>query len=287
MKYDNRFFRLKEILCGYISSEEARNSEELRIKRGARYVVRRNGINVIGDTVISNSMFDNMFSAVCRGSYHTYADSAIKGFIPAGEGIRVGVSGQAVCDDRRIINIKDIDYMVIRIPRFIRGICGPLTERIRENGGGVMIYSPPGVGKTTVLRDLACTLSSPPINGRVILIDARNELYLSEMKSFPLISSFCGYPKGQAVEAAIRASSPDYIISDEIGSNDEAKAISENVGSGVAFIASAHASSVGELLSKPAVSLLDKIGAFNSYCGIERRKNGAVVYNFFPDKENA
>ena len=144
----------------------------------------------------------------------------------------------------------------------------------------MLIYSPPGAGKTTLLRDISVSLASPPYCSRVVISDERNELYIPEMYDIPYICAFCGYPRGQAVEAAVRSASPDYIISDEIGSASEAEAMLGHIGSGVSFIASAHASSLEEVMRKPSLAGLHGNGAFALYCGVRRSIGNRYEFSF-------
>ncbi|MBQ7646608.1 MAG: Flp pilus assembly complex ATPase component TadA [Clostridia bacterium] len=199
--------------------------------------------------------------------------------------MRVGVVGRAVLRGGQIDNIKDIDYLAIRVPHLIIGICAPLLARIRalERGKGLLIYSRPGVGKTTVLRDLSLSLASTPYNSKIAVIDSRQEIRLPEMERFPLICFYSGYPKGQAIEAAIRSVSPDFIISDEIGSGNEASALFNAVNSGVSIIATAHAGSKNDAMNKPLLTELIERGAFSLFCGLERDKNNRTSFIFDED----
>jgi len=212
----------------------------------------------------------------------------VQGYIALGDGYRVGVCGSAVLRDGVITNLSDIISVVIRVPRDIRGLCRPVCEFMQRTNfsQGVLIYSPPGVGKTTLLRDTAYTLASEPYNKRIAIIDSRKELYTGYLKSSSFIDPYIGYPKGKGIELAIRTMAPDIIICDEIGNREETDAILDNQSSGVPIIASAHGSDLSALIMRENMAKLYKSSVFGCYMGISRRSgNGKYRYEIYESEE--
>lgn len=274
--------RLSEILGEDMPGIAKRHGlEEIRLKRNTCPYVKINGRGTLIDNIITDNAFENILNRICRNSYHSHADTVKRGYINAGEGIRVGVSGRAITDRDSIVNIVNIENMTIRIPRLIRGVCHPLYKMISqsESSISILIYSPPGVGKTTLLRDLALRLADAPSYKRIVLLDAREELYIPGMDTTPLLSVYRGYPKDLAIEAAVRTMTPDFIISDEIGSPGEAEQIRQYQNSGVSFIATAHGSELDGLLRRPSMAILHEEECFDLYCGITREP-GTDSYKF-------
>lgn len=267
--------RLKEILGQDLYCMFKRtNAEEIRIKRNAFLVIKDHNRMEISERYVSSQDFDNIFERACNYSYHSHEDTIKKGYVNAGEGIRIGLCGRAVTDNDIIASIADIEYLVIRIPHYISGVCCPIIEHLGvKTDKSILLYSPPGVGKTTLIRDISVRLSSKPILKRVVLLDTRQEIYLNEMSENPLIAVYSGYPKKNALEAAIRTMSPDYVITDEIGSNDEAEALIKYQNSGVSLIATAHADSLESLLHRQGIRPLHDYKCFDAYCMISRYKN--------------
>ena len=126
---------------------------------------------LLGDTVSGEEMSATVAN-FCHGSLHSFEKTMAEGYIPLGNGCRVGVCGKY--SEGSIIEVTSIS---VRIPRSIYGIGDGLCKRLLMRCGGMLLYSPPGVGKTTLLRDIASTLSSPPYLKRVSIIDSRNEIY--------------------------------------------------------------------------------------------------------------
>lgn len=219
---------------------------------------------------------------LCHGSVYAYSDTIKAGYIQPGEGIRVGVCGTLAADGRAVREITSIN---IRIPHIIRGVCEQLmgiccgAERVKST----LIYSPPGVGKTTALREIASRLGGP-LSRRVALIDTRGELYIPEMFSETMCDVLTGYSRAAGIEIATRTLSPEVIICDELGDSEEAAQILGCAGAGVPIIASAHASSLYELLARPNIRMLHNNRIFEGYAGLSREYvNGSLSACFSCD----
>ncbi|MDF2686044.1 MAG: spoIIIAA [Clostridia bacterium] len=207
------------------------------------------------------SEIEEMFSYICQLSVYTHTDELKKGFITAKGGHRVGVAGSAVIKDGVIEGIKDISTLNIRISRDIIGCADKLITEINKDRtvSNTLILSPPGGGKTTILRDIARSLSYKKF--KVCVIDERSEI-CSVYKGIPQhdIGIHCdvldGYPKGIGIIQALRTLSPEVIFCDEIGSRDEVDQILQGMNSGVSFILTAHAGTIKEALNRKVLKEL-------------------------------
>lgn len=255
--------------------------EEIRLHCGRRVTLTSSGRNISTSAVLTRQEIDRTLTRLCEGSVYAFRDTIAEGYIGLRGGVRVGVCGRAALSGGKICGVYDIDTLVIRIPHPSPPLGGEIADFIRKNGftSGVLIYSPPGVGKTTLLRSLAKMMSTGENAVRVSVIDTRGELGYSLGDSSLCLDILSGYPKHIGISIAARTLSPQVIICDEIGSRAEADAICEAQGCGVPLIATAHASSVCELLARSGMNLLHKTGCFGAYVGISRSGNFGFSYD--------
>lgn len=220
---------------------------------------------------------DSFIYKFCRGSVFTHEKTITENFITV-DGIRVGLG----CTDRQS---TDSAYAVssvnIRLARHIKGCSAKLSEHICENGfedgKGILIISSPGVGKTTLLRDLAASLSCGDCGElyRVCVIDERNEIYMEHVFENCCADFISGIDKCSGIERATRLLSSQIIICDEIKDKREAEEITLMKNGGIVFIASFHADSFDSALKKQYIKKMFEEGVFSYLYLLER--NGAKV----------
>ncbi len=242
---------------------------EIRLRLNKPLVLTIHDSNVNGCIRCTREHIDQTVRALCGNSMYSHFHTIREGYIDAGNGIRAGVCGQAIAEHGKISAVKDITSVSIRIPRRVKGAADPIYQMIREANyrANVLIYSPPGVGKTTLLRELAVLLSSGQNAKRVAVVDTRSELspWTEEAE---MADYLIGYPRSTGIETAVRTLSPQYIICDEIVTTEDADALITAAGSGVRFCASMHADSYASLSRHPAAKKLKDYGAFDLFVGL-------------------
>jgi stage III sporulation protein AA len=255
--------------------------EEIRLHCGRRVTLTSRGKNITTPVILTRSEIDTLLVHLCDGSVYAYRDTISEGYISLRGGIRVGVCGRAAISGARISGVYDIDTLVIRIPHSSPPLGKEIVELMREESftRGVLIYSPPGVGKTTLLRSLAVMLSSGKEPHRVSVIDTRGELAYSLDSPSLCLDLLSGYPKHVGLALASRTLGTEIMICDEIGSRADAEAICEAHNCGVPLIASAHAASVRELLGRTGIGMLHRAGTFGAYVGITRAGDFSFTYD--------
>ena len=256
-------------------------AEEIRLRADRRVYLTLGGPdgkkNLQLSYLLGKDELALIFERMCGGSLYAYGESIIKGFISLGGGVRVGICGRASLEGGRIRGIYDISSLNVRLPCGVFHIeCGLLTPIVNSvrMGGGVLIYSPPAQGKTTLLRSLCAALSSGERQMRVAVVDSRDELGIIPHPSEHSIDVLSGYPKPEALSIATAFMNPEVILCDEIGSSDEARAILEAQNCGVPLIATAHGDDLRSLLQRPQIRLLHDASVFSLYIGIRICENG-------------
>lgn len=249
--------------------------EEIRLRRDRRASLTLPSGNCMLETVLDGATVDATLTGMCSGSLYAYSDTINQGYISLPGGVRVGVCGKASCEGDRLIGVREVTSLVIRIPHRARAVGAPIRRLLHEfdYGRGVLIYSPPGVGKTTLLRGVISQLASgeggySPI--RTAVVDTRGELSFSNGGRELCLDVLSGYPRALGIEIATRTLSAQVIVCDEIGDYTEAMALVSSHNCGVPLIASTHASSVDELLRRTGIMLLHEARVFGAYVGISR-----------------
>ena len=215
------------------------------------------------------------FFSLCEGAIYAHRDDIKEGYLTIEGGIRVGICGQARYEGGVFVGVSNISSLVFRIPTSSSSNTELIYDAWRDAKSGMLIYSPPGVGKTTALRSLVAMIGGGRCGSQVAVVDERCEFIPEEYKSAS-VDILRGYRRAEGIEIALRVLSAEVICVDEIGCSSEAEAMLESLNSGVRFIASAHASSYTELAQRVNIKPLFENKVFDVFVGLSL-KNGARV----------
>ena len=250
--------------------------EEIRIRRKRQAYIVSGGRNILINFIASDDEMIRILKIISHYSLYAYRDTISQGYISLGGGIRIGIIGNASVENGTIVGVYEISEFAIRIPHSIRVNCDEMVKLSRYSS--LLIYSPPGVGKTTLLRSMIYKISQGYDAKRVAVIDTRGELCFDLEGEDLLVSVLSGYPRKKGIEIAVRTMNAQIIFCDEIGDEQDAYAITDAQGAGIPIVASCHGSSVAEILSHTGIYNLHKAKIFHHYVGLERGKNKDFLY---------
>ena len=138
--------------------------EELRIRINKPIIIKVDQNNIILKYIVSEKEILEIFEKICENSVYSYRKQICEGFITIKGGHRIGLTGNVVMEEQKIVNINYISSLNFRIARQKIDCSKKLLRYVinieKNNIYNTLIISPPGCGKTTILRDLIRTISN-------------------------------------------------------------------------------------------------------------------------------
>lgn len=234
--------------------------EEIRIRVSKPIIFKFNQQETIIDHLITTEDILEILEKITENSIYSYQKQICEGFITLKGGHRVGITGNVVMENDRVININYIYSLNFRIARQILGISEKIMNEIYCNDQiyNSLIISSPGAGKTTLLRDLIRNVSQYKTVG---VVDERGEIaamYKNEPQNDMglKVDILNNISKSLGMKMLVRSMAPDVICADEIGTKEDIEAIKYAVTSGVKGIFTAHGNSLEDIEKSPILKEL-------------------------------
>lgn len=226
----------------------------------------------------------SMIKFISSYSLYAYEDEMRRGFITMQGGHRIGVAGQVVMENGKILSISHIYFLNIRVAKEKKGCAKKIVPYLihRNTIYNTLFVSPPGVGKTTYLRDVIRTLScgNEQFSGmKISIIDERSEIAacrqgIPQNDIGPRSDVLDGCLKSFGMLLMLRSMAPQIIAVDEIGSREDCHAIEQAIYCGSKIIGTVHAYDMKELSQKIYIKEMLQQRMFGRIILLEKGENG-------------
>lgn len=252
---DDVILAIRNLNIKYVSEIRLRKGQPVIIEYLGEYIyVNRYGKCSDLSRAIRIDDVNAVLIAAMDGSVYAYSEQLKNAFITVDGGVRIGIGGEYVTENGKITAVRHVTSLNIRIPHEIVHCAQKLCEIYDLYGlHSTLLYSKPGLGKTTMLRSVAQTLSK---SNNVLVFDERSEISAVGGNGVGYnLGERCDVIRGSnklsAFVNAIRAMKPDVIITDELYGEQDLHAVQYACDCGIAVIASTHVTDKDVLKNLP------------------------------------
>ena len=271
------------------------NLQEIRLRAGKPLIFMYRGEELIPEQekgqryIVSKEEIKELMEYISSYSLYAFEEDMKPGFITVGGGHRGGIAGQAIIEGGKVRNLRYITSVNVRMSHEITG-CGdkvfPFVTKCRRPLHTLLV-SPPGCGKTTLLRDMIRQISNGNSYTKAMtvgVVDERSEIAgcyhgipQNNLGIRTDVMDAC--PKVEGMLMMIRSMRPQVLAVDEIGEAEDVQAISYAMHCGLKMLATAHGESMEELKKKPVFSRMIGEKRFERYVFLKNKGEIEAVFD--------
>lgn len=267
--------RLRQLLPICLHPYLTEKTEEIRFRRNREVMFLSAEGEITAPLISDEGWMEELLDRLTQSSLYTFSENITEGYLTLEGGHRVGICGTGVYQNGRLSDVRDISSLNLRIAHEVKGCAEKLFQTV-YTGKEVpctLIVSPPGYGKTTLLRDLLRLISDRKSSIKIAVVDQRSELS-GTYRGNPAndlgkrTDILNGYTKPDGICRAVRTLAPTLIGVDEIGSPEDEESILFAHYAGVKVIATIHGNESGDF--QKSIPRLIKEKVFDYYVYLTR-----------------
>lgn len=269
------------------SPEDGALAEEIRLRVDRPLFLQCAGYDVLmrdqgqKPLIVTRQEVDWTFERITRSSIYAMDSQLGDGYITLPGGHRAGLCGR-MARTASGLRISECASINIRVAREVPGCARRILPYIRRGNflGSTLIVSLPGMGKTTLLRDLLRCISGGECGvtpSCVAVVDERAELAaclhgVPQLDLGPRTDVMEGCSKAMGAALLVRSMGPRVLGMDELVDASDWRAAKDAAGAGVCVIASAHGQDFADVLGRQR--FVRRYAAAFDYCVCLDRSRG-------------
>lgn len=277
--------------CNY----DFKRLEEIRLRNCKNIILKFNENEEILNYIVQTKDILETLEKITENSIYTYEKQIANGFITLPGGHRVGITGNAVIENEKVISISHISGMNFRIAKQIIDCSNSVLKKLYEQGEfkNTIIVGAPGTGKTTILKDLIKKISEGNMYGNGInvgVVDERNEISAmhrgkEEINLGIRTDVITNIPKNIGIKMLIRSMAPKVIAVDEIGGKKDAESINYASKSGVKVLTTIHGNSLADVKNNKEINEIIENKLIEEIIVLDEKQKGKIKESYYLNKE--
>lgn len=259
--------------------------EEIRLRLQQPVELRYKNTDVfLEESVVTGEILRVTFQKISQYSAYACKEELEEGFLTLSGGHRVGLCGRMHQEEQDCRMLRQITSMNIRIARQRIGCSDSFIHKLFDTQDflDTLLISPPGVGKTTYLRDIIRSVSdgSQERAGRhIAVVDERGEIgnRSAHATGFSLgrrtdLLEYC--PKAEGMLLLLRSMGPQILAADEIGSTEDIDALRYVRKCGCRLLMTVHGTGIEDVQNRPVLGEYLRQFPFVRYLVIHKMLDG-------------
>jgi stage III sporulation protein AA len=286
--------KLADISSKFINGDpDALEEIRIRVRRPLEFIVK--GKAHFYPCLASEEDAKFILNKLSQFSIYMIEEELKKGYVTIEGGHRIGLAGKVITENGVVKVIRDVTSFNIRVAKEKKGIAIPLIPYLyEEKWMNTIILGPPQAGKTTMIRDLARIISFgveqkgiPPI--KVGIVDERSEIAgcvkgVPQHTFGPRLDVLDACPKAEGMMMMIRSMSPDVIIVDEVGRQEDCDAVSEAIHAGVRLMMTIHGYNMNDLHKRPSLKALLDSQSFERFVVLSNERGPGTIRQIYNEQ---